>query len=66
MAKKQAVKAKIQSAKELKVKARIVSKPIKGASKKGGLKRVYFFGNGKAEGDASMRDLLGGKGSGLA
>jgi pyruvate, orthophosphate dikinase len=27
---------------------------------------VYFFGNGKAEGDRSMRDTLGGKGAGLA
>ncbi len=26
---------------------------------------VYFFGDGKAEGKASMRDLLGGKGAGL-
>jgi pyruvate,orthophosphate dikinase len=29
-------------------------------------KYVYFFGNGKAEGDASMRALLGGKGANLA
>jgi len=29
-------------------------------------KRVYFFGNGKAEGNAKMRDLLGGKGANLA
>ncbi|CAN5858448.1 hypothetical protein BH18ACI5_BH18ACI5_22670 [soil metagenome] len=29
-------------------------------------KFVYFFGNGKADGDRSMKDLLGGKGSGLA
>ena len=29
-------------------------------------KRVYFFGSGKADGDASMRDLLGGKGANLA
>ena len=28
-------------------------------------KLVYFFGDGKAEGKASMRDLLGGKGAGL-
>ena len=27
---------------------------------------VYFFGGGKAEGNAGMRDLLGGKGAGLA
>ncbi len=29
-------------------------------------KYVYFFGNGKAEGDRSMREVLGGKGAGLA
>ena len=29
-------------------------------------KYVYFFGRGKAEGNAKMRDLLGGKGAGLA
>jgi pyruvate,orthophosphate dikinase len=31
-----------------------------------GRKYVYFFGNGKADGDRSMRDLLGGKGANLA
>ena len=30
------------------------------------LKNVYFFGEGKAEGDAKMKDLLGGKGANLA
>ena len=30
------------------------------------VKRVYFFGNGKAEGNATMKDLLGGKGANLA
>jgi pyruvate,orthophosphate dikinase len=29
-------------------------------------KRIYTFGNGKAEGKADMRDLLGGKGANLA
>lgn len=29
-------------------------------------KYVYFFGNNKAEGDTSMKNLLGGKGSNLA
>ena len=29
-------------------------------------KYVYFFGDGKAEGNKEMNDLLGGKGSGLA
>ncbi|MBZ5558236.1 MAG: pyruvate, phosphate dikinase, partial [Acidobacteriia bacterium] len=29
-------------------------------------KKVFFFGNGKADGNRHMKDLLGGKGSGLA
>src|SRR5687768_3350747 len=29
-------------------------------------KYVYFFGDGKADGNRSMRDTLGGKGAGLA
>jgi pyruvate,orthophosphate dikinase len=29
-------------------------------------KYYYFFGDGKAEGDGQMKDLLGGKGAGLA
>ena len=29
-------------------------------------KYVYFFGGGKADGNRHMKDLLGGKGSGLA
>ncbi len=32
----------------------------------GGEKYVYFFGAGKSEGDASMKNLLGGKGANLA
>jgi pyruvate,orthophosphate dikinase len=31
-----------------------------------GKKHVYFFGNGKADGNRTMKDVLGGKGSGLA
>ena len=30
------------------------------------MKKIYTFGDGKAEGDASMRNLLGGKGANLA
>jgi len=30
------------------------------------LKRVFFFGGGKAEGNSAMKDVLGGKGAGLA
>ena len=29
-------------------------------------KHVYFFGNGKAEGKAEMKEFLGGKGANLA
>ncbi|MFA6428425.1 MAG: pyruvate, phosphate dikinase [Candidatus Buchananbacteria bacterium] len=36
----------------------------KSSSKKG--KFVYFFGHGRAEGNGQMKDLLGGKGAGLA
>src|SRR5437867_3017070 len=31
-----------------------------------GQKRLYFFGDGKADGTAAMKDLLGGKGANLA
>src|SRR5690606_13938268 len=37
-----------------------------GAARRRGGKHVYFFGNGKADGDRTMRDLLGGKGANLA
>src|SRR5258708_32942475 len=29
-------------------------------------RHVYFFGDGRADGSAAMRDILGGKGAGLA
>jgi len=45
-------------------KAKSAGKRPSVASK--GIKRVYFFGNGKAEGSADMKDLLGGKGANLA
>jgi pyruvate,orthophosphate dikinase len=38
------------------------SSPAKGKA----VKRVYFFGSGKAEGGAHLKDLLGGKGANLA
>src|SRR5205823_3731165 len=38
-----------------------VTRPSRTTTKK----RVYFFGNGKAEGNANMKDLLGGKGANL-
>lgn len=36
------------------------------AAKRKRKKYVYFFGEGKADGKGSMKDLLGGKGAGLA
>jgi pyruvate,orthophosphate dikinase len=36
------------------------------ASKKNATKYVYSFGGGKADGDGKMKDVLGGKGAGLA
>src|SRR5688500_20111130 len=38
----------------------------KAGSSKGPKKFVYFFGAGKADGNRSMKDTLGGKGAGLA
>ena len=35
-------------------------------AKKSATKYVYFFGAGKADGDGKMKDVLGGKGAGLA
>ncbi len=43
-------------------KSKSAAKPAKSK----GIKRVYFFGSGKAEGGADMKDLLGGKGANLA
>ncbi|NQT90506.1 MAG: pyruvate, phosphate dikinase [Candidatus Omnitrophica bacterium] len=40
---------------------------VRSSSKnKRSIKYVYFFGGGRAEGDAKMKNLLGGKGSNLA
>ena len=36
------------------------------ASKASRAKNIFFFGAGKADGDRRKRDLLGGKGAGLA
>src|SRR3982751_5535068 len=53
---KQAKKIKKSSAKSAR----------KSSAKAGAGRRVYFFGNGKAEGNAGMKDQLGGKGANLA
>ncbi|MFH1709472.1 MAG: pyruvate, phosphate dikinase [bacterium] len=39
---------------------------VKGKKRSSGKKYVYYFGDGKAEGNGQMKDLLGGKGAGLA
>ncbi len=45
----------------------VESEPVESAQGgRSGTKYVYFFGDGKAEGNAQMKDVLGGKGSGLA
>jgi pyruvate,orthophosphate dikinase len=54
--------AKAKSAKGKSAKA----KAAKSAAKPAKAKWVYAFGGGKAAGRASMRNLLGGKGAGLA
>ena len=64
---KSAPKKAVKKAAKLAPAKKVVKKatPARAASGKG-VKRVYFFGNGKAEGRADMKDLLGGKGSNLA
>ena len=44
----------------------ILPKPEKGISIHMGMKYVYLFGTKDTEGDAAMRNLLGGKGANLA
>jgi pyruvate,orthophosphate dikinase len=61
-AKSAAKSAKAKSAKAKPTKA----KAAKSAAKPGKGKWVYAFGGGNAAGRASMRNLLGGKGAGLA
>ncbi len=53
-------------AKKKSVKKKSVKKTAKATTKGTKKKFVYFFGNGKADGDRSMKDTLGGKGAGLA
>jgi pyruvate, orthophosphate dikinase len=65
MAKKATSKAKKGSVAKALVKAvKAAATPPKKVGKP--KKYVYFFGNGKADGDRTMKDTLGGKGSGLA
>ena len=48
------------------VKKKTVKKTSSKAAKKSTKKHVYFFGGGKADGNGSMKNLLGGKGANLA
>src|SRR5688500_15860487 len=61
-------KAKPKSAVKKIVRARTGKSGAKPAGRAGAksVKRVYCCGSGKAEGNASMKDLLGGKGANLA
>src|SRR6188472_3086145 len=47
-------------------KAKATTKTAKASKSTGPKKFVYFFGNGKADGNRAMKDTLGGKGAGLA
>ncbi|MDH4222007.1 MAG: pyruvate, phosphate dikinase [candidate division Zixibacteria bacterium] len=55
--KKTSKTSRVKKVKKVKDKAKIVRK---------GEKYIYFFGDGKTEGGRNLKDLLGGKGSGLA
>src|SRR6478609_1846523 len=61
MAKKAAAKRTTSS-----LKPQASSKKPPASSPKPRKQSVYFFGSGKADGNRNMKDLLGGKGSGLA
>jgi pyruvate, orthophosphate dikinase len=64
MAKKLARKSTAKKTQSAKPTRRAANRAPRTASR--GQKYVYFFGNGKADGDRTMKDVLGGKGSGLA
>src|SRR5262245_8294599 len=64
MAKRKRTRARAKSKKKAVRKS--PRRPAKSAAGQAKGKWVYSFGNGRAEGKASMRNLLGGKGAGLA
>ncbi len=72
MAKKRRTSAKQTRSKSTRSKRTRIkptaSKPRRTAKarSKAAAKHVFFFGGGRADGDRTMRDLLGGKGAGLA
>src|SRR5437660_10548551 len=61
---RKALKAPVKPVAKVAAKKAAVRKPAAEAVKSG--KWVYTFGDGKAEGKAGLRDLLGGKGANLA
>src|SRR5262245_2688391 len=58
--------AKKVAAKKSTAKRRTASPRPRAQSPRSERQYVYFFGNGHADGNRTMKDLLGGKGSGLA
>ncbi len=65
-AKKMTAKAKTKAKSSGKSSTRRKSETKPSVAAKSGEKYYYFFGGGKAEGKAEMKDLLGGKGANLA
>src|SRR5246127_877839 len=55
-----------EMAKKAKVTRPTVQPSKRAAGSAKNKKHVYFFANGRADGNRTMKDLLGGKGSGLA
>jgi pyruvate,orthophosphate dikinase len=67
MAKRKKSRASVKAKKRVKKRVvRKASRPKPKVSARSKGKWVYGFGDGRAEGKASMRNLLGGKGAGLA
>ncbi len=62
------VKSKIKAKSKTKTKSTAQSKTVSKKKVRTTLENqpCFFFGGGKADGDATLRDLLGGKGAGLA
>src|SRR5216117_1230184 len=48
------------------MKVAVKNAAAKSKTSRRAMKFVYFFGNGKADGNRNMKDVLGGKGAGLA
>ncbi len=66
MARRKPSPVRAKSKKQAVKRGRVKKPKAGGAKRPPGGKWVYAFGGGKAEGKAAMRNLLGGKGAGLA